>query len=176
MDFRDDKIPKRLAILTRLTTLLETIQPSRGYQFDLKGKVFRGRELFGDELDMPALTLLEAPTGGMNIPANLERTVNAGDWTVFVQGMVKDNKQTPVDEVYWLHADVVRCLSTVTAMDAKQQPVSPATYRLGGLIDDLTLTPAVCRPPEAGVSSKAFFWMPIIIKYTLDNTNPYHYR
>lgn len=176
MDYRNGTIPKRLAILTRLSNLLKTITPENGYHHDLSEKVFRGRALFGDEVDMPAVTLVEAPTAGMARSADVEKMTNSHDWTIFVQGMVEDNKQNPTDAVYWLHADVLKCLTRVLAEDDMHRPLHAAHYRLGNLIDGITLSHAVCRPPEQGVSDKSFFWMPITVKYTLENSDPFYCR
>jgi hypothetical protein len=52
---------RQLDILRALTAHLEGINPENGYDYDMRGRVFRGRAEFGDDTPLPHLSILEAP-------------------------------------------------------------------------------------------------------------------
>jgi hypothetical protein len=51
-------------------------------------------------------------------------------------------------------------------------PAYPDIYLLGGLIADMTINPGVVRPPEQGVSSKAYFYLPLVVSYAFNASRP----
>lgn len=155
----------RLKVLKALTVHLQGITRANGYFYDLAPvgkdkKVWRGRTSFGDETALPMLSILESPRSdvGQYADAGSERSEF---WNLMVQGWVKDDVENPTDPAYGLMDAVERHLLRIIATGKNGQPVYPNEYRLGGLISDLVVPPGVVRPPQEGVSSKAFFYLPI---------------
>lgn len=164
----------RLRVLKALTAQLLKITPANGYDFDMTGKVHRGRILFGSEsLDaVPFLSILEAPKPAFGIAAAEQKVKRSEAWLLFVQGWAQDDKANPTDPAYALMAAVEECLGEVTS-EVNGQAQVPASYLLGGLIGSMTYGPGLCHPPQADLSSKAFFYLPVEVGLVYDVRKPY---
>lgn len=152
--------PIKLQILKAITAHLENITPENGYNHRLTGSVFRGRAIIGAQTALPCLSILENPKAAQGQWADEDLTVRKDQWGLLVQGWVEDDEENPTDALYPLVEDVVKRLGDIN------NSAFPGIYRLKGLISELQLHPAVCRPAEDGISSKAFFYMPITIGLT----------
>lgn len=160
----------KLEILKALTSVIETTAIKDGADYDLEGKVFRGRTTFGINDPMPCISILEAK--GVNFAdfADENKLYSKSDWTLLVQGWA-DNHSDPrheTDAVYMLLADVQCTLRKI--IDVKTNgmgsPIYPEHYMLGNRIHSFTMGEPVVRPSEIDVSSKAFFYMPVMIGLT----------
>lgn len=169
-----DKEHARLQMLKALTRHLEGITVSNGYNHDLKGAVFRGRSTYGANDPIPMLSILEGKGAEIGVFADENQTRRKDDLVLLLQGFVDDDKKNPTDPAYALLADVESRLSNIIEMDRNGKPVFPGVYRLNGLITGLTIASAVVRPPEDGLSSKAFFYLPIRVGLAVDLTKPWH--
>lgn len=175
----------RLQVLQKLCAHLEGITIINGYQHDLIDvngtHVFRGRAEFGDNDPTPMVSLIEAKATDYGVFADENSSVRKDEWVVLVQGWAVDtskgprgtNLDHPTDAVYQLLMDVESRLSDIVATDEKGQPKFPGKFRLEGLITSLRLASPVVRPAETGVSSKAFFYLPIRIGLAYDLTAPW---
>lgn len=176
-------LPLELVVLQRFTELLEgmnrtTTDPNTGtfYPFDLNGKVFRDRTAIGTNISGPYLSLLEAPVPEEELFAGDGQVKSTGDWKLLLQGFidVDKNASAALDPAYILRAQCRQRLSRIIAQkDNGRGPMFPETYLLGGLISSLRIYRGVVRPPESGVSSMAFFYVPLVVQLATDNTNPY---
>lgn len=170
---------KRLTTLKALSAHLEEeVSIANGYKHDLAGSVFRGRTFFDTDDQLPAVSILENPdpdrfparAGGddYQAPVQLDR------WTLLIQGWAEDDKQNPTDPAYELMADVKKALAKILK-DA--HPITGAgkhpSHMLGGLISGMTMEPGTVRPPMEQVSSFAFFFMRIVLKFVEDTNDPY---
>lgn len=172
--------PKRLRLLKALTGHLKSeITPANGYQHDLSEAVFRGKLLFDDSDPLPCVSVLESPDPD-RAPAfaGAQDRVNAPnsaeDWMLLIQGWAKDDKLNPTDPAYRLMADVRLALAKILQGDEMMSGrQAHPSYMLGGLIEGMTMEPGVARPPQEGVSSRAFFWMRVRLKFVEDQNNPY---
>lgn len=163
----------KLQALKKLTAILEGITPNNGYGHDLKGKVYRGRGLIGAQESLPCLNILESPTGLDGFFADSDKTIRKNTWILLLQGWVADDPVNPTDPAYALLADVQRRLSDIVATVAPGgAPKFPGSYNLGGLVSDVEIGTDVVRPPEEGVSSKAFFYMPIRLTVSVNLIDP----
>lgn len=170
---------KRLTVLKKLCEFLAAeITEANGYKHTLAANaVTRGRMFSTNNDPLPMVTILEnidpdrypRPAGGEH-----EHVTTAEDWVLLVQGWAVDDKENPCDTAYELMADVRKALAKL-----KQRP-SPVTadpenpnFLLGGLIAGMTMEPGIARPPIEQVSSKAFFWMRVVIKLVEDPNDPY---
>lgn len=165
----------RLDILKKLTAHLEGITISNGYAHDLAGKVYRGRERFGENFTsrLPFLSILEAKATDYGNFADEEQVVRQDDWVLLVQGWVNDDPRNPTDPAYELVADVEKRLAMIIEHDSRGiDPKYPGVYRLGGMIAKLTVAQPVVRPPEDAISDKAFFFLPIRVGLKVDLRNP----
>ena len=169
---------KRLTVLKKLCVFLAAeVTVANGYKHTLTDAVFRGRMFSTNNDPLPMVTILEnidpdrypRQAGGEN-----QHVTTNEDWVLLVQGWAIDDKENPCDTAYELMADVRKALAKL-----KQRP-HPVTggpenpnYLLGGLIAGMTMEPGIARPPIEQVSSKAFFWMRVVLKLVEDPNDPY---
>lgn len=155
--------PKRLAVIRDLQALLNGISTADGDAFDMDKKVLRSVVLIGsDHRPAPAiLSVLEAPRPDIAFYAGAGQG-RADNWTLLIQGIVIDDKTANTkDDAYFLLQDVERRLARITAVKAGGREQYPGVYMLGGKIASVEIGAPVVRPPEAQVSSFAFFYLPI---------------
>lgn len=164
--------PKRLEVLKRLCTQLETITVVNGYQHDLTGRIWRGRDRFGEQDEVPMVSVLESARGGEGQFAGYARGERKEQWTVFVQGWAREDRLNPTDSAYLLAADVEKSLAKIMQVTAQGRPYDPAVYRLGGLINHLDLAPPVIRPPDE-ISAKSYFYMPLRVDFSVNLVDPF---
>lgn len=164
--------PKRLEILKRLTTQLNRITIENGYSHDVSGKVWRGRNTFGDNDEVPMLSILESPRADLGFFAGDSNNARQEDWVLLIQGWGMDDPLHPTDPGYYLAADVEKCLSEIMMLGKNGRPENAAVYRLGDLISDFEMSPPVVRPPD-DLSSKAYFYMPVRLKIAVNLADPY---
>lgn len=157
---------KRLRILKALTSQLETVMIANGYQFDLAGKVYRGRAGFGDETPTPWVGLFELR------PEDIIRageTVNKDEWYVGLQGAVDVDEVHPTDPAHNLMADVKKALGKIVTQSPHQRNPN---YMFGGLLSDLRMDGGMTFVPKEEMSTAAFA-MKLTLVIAEDLENPY---
>jgi hypothetical protein len=168
-------MPKTLGILRALTALIEGVTHGNGYEYDLRGAVFRGRTRFGAETRLPCVSLLEAPQTedqAILFAGELGRhTVTP--WLLLVQGFVAQDPAHPTDPAYPLMAAVTHRLSRAVATKGNGQPVDPDNYLLGRRVSNVNLRAGVVSGPREGISDHAFFYLPLVVEYPHDPEHPF---
>jgi len=181
-----EEYPFRLRVMRKLTELLETIaiedsnSGPTGYHHDLAGRVFRGRNIYGENDPLPMIAILETPIANDQVDSAASSPYSTGDWDISIQGFCKDDKANPTDPAYLLVADVCRCLAKEKKrLDQGRSPagVGPALLSVRGAngkpgVISMQIGSPVCRPPDE-VSGKAYFWLAIRLKIAEDLENPY---
>lgn len=162
----------RLKILNALTNHLRGINGIDPYEYDLSASVFRGRDRYGDSDPVPLVSILEGKAADYGQFADERNTVRLDSWLLMLQGWVEDDPLNPTDPAYRLLADVELRLSDIVATDNRGLPKYPGIFLLGGLISSLTMAQPVVRPPEDGLSSKAFFYLPVLVGLKSDLSKP----
>jgi hypothetical protein len=156
--------PYRLAVLLRLQLLLEEICKADGDLYDMQGHVHINRLLFGAEVQQAheaTLSIIEAPRPDFATFAG-DGDSRADRWTLMIQGTVPDDKSVDTEYLpYYFCQDVEKRLLRITEVKGSGSPKYPNDYRLGDMISSVEVAPPVVRPPEAQVSSHAFFYLPI---------------
>jgi hypothetical protein len=153
--------PHRLLVLKALTAQLNTITVANGYRFDIGANVFRGRSVFGENDPEVMLSLLESPRPDNAIYAS-DDTIRVEKWSLLLQGWCPEDPANPSDNAYLLQDDAESCLGQIVAVTPNTgKALFPQAYLLGGLITSFTFGPGVVRPPLDGVSSRAFFYLPL---------------
>lgn len=167
-------LPKQLDILQRLTAHLEGITPENGYSHTLTGAVFRGRRVYGEGDPIPLLSLLEfrSPDDVLASAGSLGQ-VRSENWVILVQGFVEDDTRNPTDPAYRLKADVEKRLSDLVAEKPNGKPAFPDAYLLGKRVAGITIGPGVVSPPVDNVSTKTFFYLPVVLEYVTDILRPF---
>lgn len=181
-----EQYPFRLRVMRALTELLETIveedsnSAATGYQNTLTGRVFRGRNIYGESDPLPMIAILETPIANDQVDSPPTSPHSTGDWDISIQGFCKDDKANPTDPAYILVADVVRCLAAEKRrLERGRTPGQPAPALLNvftpngkpGILS-MQIGSPVCRPPDE-VSGKAYFWLSVRLKLAEDLENPY---
>lgn len=173
---------KQLRIIRRLATLLEGIT-SFTYKndanadvtvnYDLVGRVWRGRSVITQDDAEDALSILEAPRPIIGAPAGHAGLRRKETWTLLVQGWPKDDKKNPSDPAYILKAAVEQRLSRIVELDDQGMVKFPEVASLFERdIITLTIGQGVVRPPEDQLSRLAMFYLPLILEITTDVANP----
>lgn len=157
----------RLRILKALTAALEEIDGTDGYTYNLSGKVFRGRDTFGNSDPIPMISILEAIEEKAQVPAPQSAGVSSGPWELLIQGFVEDDMMHPSDPAHNLMAEVKRRLI--------QERIRERQYNILGMngkITDLRISHGVVRPPDE-VSAKAYFWLRLTLVVVENLQDPY---
>lgn len=168
--------PFRLTILKRLTALLDTRIGPAGCDFDMIGKVFRGRIVFGQQIALPYLSVLERPVAavsGREIPVAGDGVLSINQWLLFIQGFIADEQQAPTDQAYRLLAAVQHRLALISKKGSMGLPVDPDAYMLGDNVADFQQLGPVVRPPEAETSDVAYFYLPVVLTLAHDVSQPF---
>lgn len=170
--------PFRLRVQEALGAALEAIVPTipehfvGGQQEDdwpatMAGRVFRGRIIFSDTDPLPMLSILEEPIA---TETDLEPESGAGGTTTYrliVQGFVPDDGVNPTDPAQYLIADVRNKLAEMKLQERDDRGVFLFGEK-APKIDRLNWGSGVVRPPDDGVSSKAYFWLKIALTLVED--------
>lgn len=179
-------LPFRLLIQQRITDALKEITPGNGYANDLsdldgKPRVVRGKALFGADDPLPLVAILQPPHPTDPVESPIGSTEGNLDWVLLIQGFVEDDADNPTDPAEILLADVKKRLAILR--DAGETgptenilglggSASPDTAGTGNAVVDFTIGNGVARPSDA-LSSKAYFWMMIVLKIVENSAKPY---
>lgn len=167
--------PFRLRLLKEVTTCLEGITVANGYKYNMAGKVFRGRQVFGEGDELPLIVILETPVPIDQIPSPETSTGAAGDLDLLIQGFIDDDSKNPTDPGHYLMADVKKALAKERRrsgeMGSNGRP-KQNILNMDGKVTDLIIGSGTVRQPDE-ISSVAYFWLRITLKIVEDNEQPY---
>lgn len=166
-DFSD---PVLLRAQKALSDALEQITVANGYRHDLASSVFRGRDVFGKDDPLPAVAILEDPEFRQQSNAGTGGD-SFGEYPLFIQGWVRDDKENPTDPAHVLMADVKIRLGLLRAEDSGREERN--LLGMNGSVSDLVIGRGVVRPPDQ-LSSQAYFWLPLTIVIAESMTRPYN--
>lgn len=163
-----------LQVEKAITGLFEgELTTAKGAPVDLTGKVFRGRARFGANEPLPMLSLLQAPEVKIDdLPAGygMERK----DTVLYVlQGWMDFDPTNPSDGAHLLLAECKRVLASVMDPDSPNYMLRSGNPSNRGMIAGLDISMGLVRPPEQGVSDKAYFWLPLKIEFVENLLDPY---
>lgn len=163
--------PFRLRLLMAISSCIEGVTPDNGYFHDLRGKVFRGREFYDDSDPIPLISIHEV-TDGENFPMVPDDESGDADnyLRLIIQGFVAKDFENPTDNAHRLMADVKK----VIALERKRGGGRACDlFGLGYRVHDLRIGSGIVTGPMAGVSSYAFFVLPLRLKFTEDVECPF---
>lgn len=168
----------QLAILKLLTTHLEGITPANGYDFDMEGGVFRNRLLYGDDLPEQAISIVEHLQGDITSDVAGEENIETlQTWVLLVQGIARNSVLNPLDNLYNLKAATEHRLARLILRNTKGDPTYPNEFWLGirdwKVLTRLTIGPGIVSPPREGISTKAFFYLPLGVGLALNISEPF---
>ncbi len=153
--------PFRLRVLKALTAVLEEITPANGYEFDLTGKVFRGRDTFGESDPLPLISILEAIEEQPQLSSPQAGRHSTGPWELLLQGFVEDDFNNPTDPAHRLMAEVKKRLIKERTRNRGED-----IFGMDGKVEELRMSHGVVRPPD-DISGKAYFWLrltPVVVE------------
>lgn len=159
--------PFRLRVLKALSAALEEINPDNGYTHDLRGNVFRGRDIFGESDPLPMVSILEAIDEKAQLPTPEAGPEGVGPWELLIQGFMEDDLVHPTDPAHFLMAEVKKRLVQERVRDRQRNILG-----MGGKVTDLRISPGVVRPPDED-SAKAYFWLRLTLNVVENNLDPY---
>lgn len=159
----------RLAVLKEISNAIAAeVTPANGYEFDLTGKVRRGKLRLTQDTVMPLVSILESPNPDLNVERPGGSAGGADEqrdqWIVFLQGWVEDDFDNPTDPAHQLMASVKKSLAKLRddLVAGKYRDRPPGAQSALCAVTNLEIDPGVVRPPNE-LSEKAFFWMHLII-------------
>lgn len=160
----------RLDVLKALTAALEDITPVNGFHHDFSQddgvpKVFRGRNVLGEDDPDWVLTILEPP---IPLEAFINRSADNpythSNWELLIQGFVPDNLDEvhPTDPAHLVMEEVKKRL-----VQEKQRFLpgtrQPDILGMAGHVVNITVGQGVVRPSDES-SSRAFFWLLVTLQ------------
>ncbi len=172
-----EMISKKLQLMRSLSVHLEGVGAAwePDCPFELAGSVYRGRVVFGDDVPVPFISILEAPRQISPDGGGEESLMQNEGWTLLIQGFADDDPTHPTDPAYQLLAWVQKRLSMIT----QDNPTGgrggkyPAIWRLGGKVSGVRYQIPIVRPGKDDVSDTAYFYMPISVGVVTDLTQPF---
>lgn len=162
--------PFRLRVLKAVTAAIEAVNPTTEgfvYRHDLRGKVKRGRLIYGTDDPVPLVSILEPPIPLDVVRSRGDNPNSTGPWDLLIQGWATDDHDNPTDPAHALMAEVKRAL-----IIEKQRDRGLNILGLGGKVVELNLGQGVVRPPDQ-VSDKAFFWLFLTLTLAENLKDPY---
>lgn len=163
--------PIRLDLHKRLTALLETINPDNGFAHDMRGRVYRGRGVFGDETPVPMISILEAPIPDEPPAQPGSSTSQQVRQQLVIQGFVEDDRFNPTDPAQLLLAETKSVLAVERAKLDWDKP-EDGILGLGRTVIDLYIGAGVVRPADE-ISDKAYFWLNLTLEFVEDLADPF---
>ena len=174
--------PFRLRVMKAICDQLKTITIENGYRHNLNDytdsvgrpnqlRVFRGRDLYGDNDPLPMISVLEdfrSKEDEENDPDSRQAQVQGNPLTLLIMGFVPNDQNNPLDPAYLLSADVIKCLAK-----------AKVKYDILGLgsdlpsVDKMIIGAPVHRPADNDVSSVAFFFLKVRLTLIEDLENPF---
>lgn len=164
-------VPTRLLVLKRLQALIEGVSTD---MFDLTDRVYRGRNVIGEDVGEYAIGMIESPR--VDAAAGYigdHNDMMSDQWVILINGKCKPDSEHKTDRAYWLQAAVQEQLSRITATNSEGDPLYPDHWYLGGLITDFKIGPPVVRPPEDVASASSFFFQPLRLEVSRLVDSPY---
>jgi hypothetical protein len=154
------------------------VTTANGYLHDLtteddEGKVYRGRTTFGEEVEPPFLSILEAPRPLDPNSGGDSKVERRSKWPLLLQGFATDDRLNPTDPAYDLAADVERAMAKLMEKDNEGYPKYPDVYQMGPWKIEVTLQEAIVRAPDPDISDTAFFYLPVFLDVVTDLRKPY---
>jgi hypothetical protein len=151
--------PFDLQVLKALTASMEQITPANGYRYDMTGSVFRGRMLFTDTDPVPMISINQPPQIPEEVEVPRGSSMSVYTMELIVQGFVDDDYQNPTDPAFLLLDDVRRRLAWERKRDDGFNVLGFGARVM------LAVGQGVVRSPDADVSDRAFFWLPITLEF-----------
>lgn len=165
---------KQLTILKRISVLLEGITIANGYEYDLTGKVFRGKTVFGSDQPTPFVSILESlrpdPTPLVVGP---EKMIREEVWELLIQGWTATSSVHPTDALYGLKGAMEKRLARMVLTDSQGNPAFPDDYRLGRILTGARIGPGVVRASTPQVGGTEALYLPVCLSYKADVSDPW---
>lgn len=167
-------VAQQLVILRALAAHLEGINPDGSHDYDLRGRVFVGRMVFGASDPVPMLSIVESPRPDpFAVSEDQTKLKRLERWELFIQGWADDaDLAAPCDAAYQLKATVEQRLARIEQRKPNSSGgLYPDEYRLGGLIGSMQIGPGTVRPADGQNVSRPFFFVPLILSVQFDLTD-----
>jgi len=180
-------LPFRLRVQNAIVASLQQNIAGADYNFTLTTNVFRGRNKFGSGDPIPLVSILEPPIPDTPVPVPAEVAHGNNTWPLLIQGFVDDDEENPTDPGHMLLADVKKRLAIEKERQSAGRPIGKNRnpFNMGEWRDDgtqlksnyveaiVSIGQGVVRPPDEGVSDKAYFWLTVVLKIQEDIGNPF---
>ena len=170
--------PFRLRVMKALTSLIEAVEvemiDDQGLPVtNLVGRVFRGREQYGDNDPLPMISILEPPLAIEPIESQPDNPNASVGWDILIQGWVLDDKTHPCDPAYIFSALVRQALARHKKQGEGKRGPDGKDYLGEGLrVQNLRIGAPVVRPADFP-STNACFYLLITLQIVEDMIDPF---
>lgn len=165
---------KQLVIMQRITTLIEGITPANGYDYDLTGRVFRGKSVFGASEPLPFISILESlRPDPQPMEAGDEKMLREEEWELLIQGWAITSQSHPTDALYGLKGALEHRLARIVAKDGNGNPTFPDDYRLGRIVTAARIGPGVVRAATPQTGGTEALYLPLRLRYVANVADPW---
>lgn len=144
-----------------------------GSSVELHGAVFRGRVRFGHNEPCPMISVMQAPNLDIESNSVGDTRVRTEDKVYLIQGWVPDDFENPTDPAHSLLAELKKVFALVLDEESPYYMLKHAHPDGLDMIAGLKVASGLVRPPEQGVSDKAYFWLPITITLIESIADPF---
>lgn len=179
--------PFRLRVQKAIGSSLELNVSGTEFNYTLADHVFRGRALFGPSDGTYLVSILEPPVPPEEIVKPPEVVKGPVLWNLLIQGFLPDDPANPSDQGHVLMADVKKRFAmekkrfvdgAIEQSERFRNPFGLGMMRDGvpaaNYIQEISfIGTGIVRPPDDGVSDKAYFWLPLTLKLVEDIENPF---
>lgn len=163
--------PFRLRVQETLTAELESISVAAGYSGDLAGRVFRGRNMFGEDDPLPMIAILETPEMPDTPVTPAGASAGRTTYKLIIQGFAEDDKANPTDPAQYILADVKRKLVELRKQVGSSNGLLGFGLK-GSIVENIKIGTGVVRPPDE-LSANAYFWLSVELDLVEDHANPF---
>lgn len=182
--------PFRLRVQKAIAASLEENVTGTEFNYTLADHVFRGRSLFGPSDGSYLISILEPPVPPESILSPAPVSQGPVVWNLLIQGFLPDDMANPSDPGHKLMADVKKRFAIEKKRfipgAALESVRTSNPFGLGRCRDGMnapeyvnyieqiiSIGTGIVRPPDDGVSDKAYFWLPLSLKLVEDIENPF---
>lgn len=165
-----------LSLEKALTDLIaKQVSILNGRPIDLSGVVFRGRQRYGAGEPCPMVNLSQAPNIDIENNGAGDGRRRSSNKTYLIQGWVPDDFVNPTDPAHELMAEVKMALSVILDMDSEHYMLKSYHPQGRPMVSNMNVSTGLVRPPESGISDKAYFWLPVNFELVENIADPYSY-
>ena len=168
---QSEYVPFRLLVQIALTNAFQQITPANDFTYDMSEKVYRGRNVFGQQTKPPYIAILERNLQPDHFITPIKDAKGYTDYQLIIQGFLPDDKDCPTDIGHVLMGDVKMRLAMLKFDETNPDKLFRFGNR-GNHAEKITWDGGVVRPPEE-LNPCVCFYLRVSLKLIEDDMIPF---